>query len=171
MDDNPTQFPVERLQEVKASHERWVREALQGFDEEKQRSIETYANYVQEWMTRAALDRWEAWTSFLLGSGQPKLAKEDNDRLAALRGWLFNRVWPEHFPVLRASFGNFWQVLSDLHGVFVEGVDDHEGEWLYTAKRYNDARTDGDRKRAERQFDFQVDLVFDLTLELTRAAN
>lgn len=41
----------------------------------------------------------------------------------------------------------------------------------YTAKRYHHARTDADRTRAERQFDFQVDLVFDLTLELTRAAN
>ncbi|MDB5292195.1 MAG: hypothetical protein JWL69_3436 [Phycisphaerales bacterium] len=171
VDDNHNAFAVAKLQEIKAAHEHWVCEALQGFDAAKQRSIEIYANYIQEWGERAALDRWEGWTSYLLGSGQPQLAKEDTVRIAALQDWLFNRVWPDHFPSLRTAFENFRRVLSDLHQVFLDGVDDHDRDRLYTAKRYHRARTDEDRARAERMFSFQVDLVFDLTLELTRAAN
>src|SRR5579871_6459605 len=63
IDDQPNTYTVEYLKALKASHEQWVRESLQGFDPIKQREDEYYASLVDEWVTRADLDNWLAWTS------------------------------------------------------------------------------------------------------------
>lgn len=171
VDDNPAEYPVERLQQIKSEHERWVKESLEGFDADQQRALEVYASYVQEWTERADLAHWEGWTSYMLGSGQPRMHKEDDTRISGLREWLFNRVWPEQFEALRAAFENFRRVLADCHEVFREYAIE-KGDWLITDKIYKHVQPGSEaERRLFKEFEFHVDLVFDLTAELTRAAN
>ncbi len=171
IDDNEQEYTLARLQEIKATHERWVRESLAGFDPAKQRAVEVYASYVQEWIKRAALEHWEAWTTLMLGFGRPSMFKEDDKRIELLRDWLLTRVWPEYFPELRAAFENFRRVLCDLQEVFREHTTEG-GNRLFTREvDYEEEERDENSERLERQCEFHVDLVFDLTVELTRAAN
>ena len=171
VDDNPAEYPVERLQHIKNDHERWVRESLEGFDPDKQRAIEMYASYVQEWTERADLAHWESWSSYMLGSGQPRMHKEDDARISELRDWLFSRVWPDQFDGLHAAFENFRRVLADCQEVFREASVER-GDWLITDKIYKHVQPGSDdERRLLREFEFQVALISDLTVELTRAAN
>lgn len=171
VDDNEEEYPVERLHQIKDDHVQWVRERLEGFDAEKQRAIEVFATYVQEWTDRASLTTWEAWSSHMLGSGQPKMSVEDDQRLTALSDWLFTRIWPDEIASLRSAFENFRRVLSDLLRIFHDHSE-QQGEWFDTEKFYRRGQPGSEaEQRLSREFDFHVDLVFDLTVELTRAAN
>ncbi|MGH7243785.1 MAG: HNH endonuclease [Phycisphaerales bacterium] len=171
VDDNEAKYTVEALTEIKQKHEKTVSGALSKPDKAKQRSIELYADYLEHWENSAEIEHWGGWTSYMLGSGQPRMRREIAAQLEELRAWLFNRIWPDHFPEIRHAMENFLLVLSDLMREFNEHSEE-TGDLLSTRKFYRNAEpgTNAER-RALRQYEFHVALVQDLTLELTRAAN
>lgn len=174
VDDQPNTYSVQHLVEMKAAHEKWVRDSLQEFDAAKQHDDELYAEYIEEWVKRADLDNWLAWSSNVLGNGQPHMSTARDKEIEDLRTWLFSRIWPKRYSELEATFENFRRILQDFQETFhqhakKEGV---EGEILETEKFYQIDNWDPPRyKQLARQFDFHVALVQDLMLELTRAAN
>lgn len=174
VDDQPNTYTVQRLVEMKATHEKWVRESLQEFDAAKQYDDELYAAYVEEWVKRADLDNWLAWSSNVLGSGQPHMSTARDKEIEELRTWLFSRIWPKRYPKLEAAFENFRRVLQDFQETFHQHTIKvgMKGEALWTKKFYQIDDWDPPRyKQLARQFDFHVALVEDLMLELTRTAN
>lgn len=174
IDRQPETWPVERLKQIKSTHEKWVRESLTGFDERKQADDETYAGYIDEWSNRCHLDHWTEWISNLLSSGQPSLECEINSDLAGLPRWIMKRVWPGRYSGLEASLSNFGRVLHDLLSVFHEHAKKRypDDEELWTEKFYKTDEWNRERyDTLSRQYDYHVDLVQDLVLELTRAAN
>lgn len=154
---------------MKWEHEQWVRDSLQDYNDRKQRDAEVYATYIDEWAKRVELDEWTAWSSNFMSSGQPSIQSEKERSLAETARWTFGRVWPGRYPELEASFDNFCRVLNDLLQVFRSNMEER-GERLWTRKIYQNA-WGAERDRLHRQFEFHVDLVEDLMLELTRAAN
>jgi hypothetical protein len=171
VDDQRNTYTEELLKQIKEDHEHWVAESLEGFDKAKQRDFEVYAAYVDEWQKRADLDGWSEWASSLMSHGQPSLSAETDEQLEDLRKWLFNRIWPKRLLELESAFENFRRVLGDLQEKFREYADNHSGR-LWTRKFYQINRWDPELyERLSNQFDFHVDLVEDLTLELSRAGN
>jgi hypothetical protein len=176
VDDQLNTYTVKRLKEMKATHEEWVRETLEEYDPARQRDDEIYAAYVEEWARYIGIDNWCAWSSWVLGSGQPSLWVSQDRRLKELRAWLLSRFWPGRYRELEASFTNFRNVLGDFLEVFHKyAVDDlwpNCEKWI-TEKFYKDipgwAPPLYDQRL--RQYNFHVALVQDLMLELTRAAN
>jgi hypothetical protein len=170
IDDNPEKYSVEVLHLMKEQHEQWVENSLPDYDSQKQRDDEVYATYVDEWARRVNLDQWTDWTSYLTSSGQPSLYKHHYEPLVEATRWLFGRIWPGRYSELEAAFDNFNSVLSDLLMTFKSRMEER-GERLWTEKWYHRAVGMEHHDRLAREFDFHVDLVEDLTLELTRAAN
>jgi hypothetical protein len=196
VDDQPNTYTVQRLLEMKAAHEKWVRESLQEFDAAKQHDDELYAGYVEEWVRRADLDNWLAWTSGILYA-RPLMPITRDKELTGLRNWLFSRIWPKRYPELEAAFKNFLHVLQDFHDTFRAHATkriDTEALWidrLYQIDRCPELGPDytqgeapwlnrlhqideGDLSRVNRvrrELEFYTDLIQDLMLELTRAAN
>lgn len=163
-------YPIERLQEMKRAHETWVRDQL-GFDAVKQRDDELYASIVDEWERRAHLDTWLGWSSSILSHGQPRMRSELSEDLRELRRWLLNRIWPRRYEGLEEAFENFRRVLESFHNMFLERADERD-EQLITEKFYKIREWNEDRYyRLLALYEYHVDLVQDLILELTRAAN
>jgi len=173
IDAQELEYTVERLHQMKAGHESWVRKQLE-FDEAKQFDDEQYAGMIDTWERLAHVDEWQGWTSYVLGGGQPSIAAEVFQNLGELRTWLLNRVWPGRYPELESAFQNFRRVLSDFHEKFhsqAEAVGTNKEE-LMTRKFYQIPEWDPERyEKLSKRYDFHVDLVEDLMLELTRAAN
>jgi hypothetical protein len=149
-----------------------VAESLQEFDANEQRDKELYATYVEEFVQRADLDNWKNWSSGLFSSGYQHISKKRYEELTELRNWIFARVWPQRIPELEQAFTNFRGVLQDLQLTFDKYSKELNDDTLYTEKFYkirewNPALYNylGDK------YEFYVELVEDLTLELTRAAN
>ena len=171
VDDQVSAYSVERLHEMKDAHETWVRESLGGFDAGEQRDKELYASYVDEFVARSDLNGWRGWISGLFSAGHQHIEKQRFEALTDLRNWIFTRVWPHRMTELEDAFANFRLVLQDLQLVFGKHSEDFGGN-LGTKKFYQIERWDPPRyERLSSEYDFHTELVEDLALELTRAAN
>lgn len=171
IDDQPGEYTINVLHEMKDKHEAWVKETLD-YDEIKLRDEEVYSMYIDRWIELSKVYDWNAWTSFMLSSGQPHLYKDMAKSLDTLRKWLLNRVWPHRYPELEDSFDNFRAVLEDLYILFHYDLVDYDAELLYVRKFYKIDEWNQERySRLSREYRFHVYLIEDLVLELTRAGN
>jgi len=170
IDDQKNFYTIEKLKEMKRDHEEWVRNSL-NIDETRIKDELIYSTYIDEWVKMVDLDNWNAWTSWLLGSGQPTIGKQKLQMLEELKEWLFTRVMPHSFIELENSFENFRRILQDLINTFkLHSIE--RGEELETEKFYKIDRWDPElNSKLHKEYMFHVDLVQDLTVELTRAAN
>lgn len=171
IDDHPQTYTIEVLKNMKLEHEQWVNKSLDSFDSTKQRDEELCAMYVQEWIQLVELDQWQNWASLALKYGQPTLSKHMDEKLSQLGNWTISRVWPKHYLKLENIFRNFQMVLQDfLYILHLHSVE--SGNIYYTRKFYrNDNEWTDNYHELTRRYEFHVDLVQDLMLELTRAAN
>jgi len=171
VDDQFIEYSVETLEKMKKDHLEWVSKNLD-VNIEALRIDEQYASYIDKWMELCELNEWRAWTSFLLSSGQPSTRKDKIESLGILNEYILSRVWPGKYPALEKAFSDFRYVLNDFLKVFMKyaqevGKDTYTTEKIYKNGAYEEERH---RELLER-FEYQVDLVEDLVLELTRSAN
>lgn len=171
VDDQPLSYPRDRLLEIKRQHVEWVTATLLPADRERARDDEIYAEYVEEFVRRANLDDWNAWTSGIFSGGQPHIHRDDEQRLDRLSAWLFSRVWPGRYPRLERAFTNFRIVLRDFLNVFADHAET-AGDIRTTKKFYQIREWDPERyHRLANDYEEHVALVEDLFLEVTRAGN
>lgn len=170
VDDQPGEYTVEKLQEMKATHLDWVSENLD-VDVVKQRDDEVYAGYVDVWEQKAALDDWDSWSSMVMGGGQPHIPAEFVEQMYELNQYLFARIWPGRYPTLEAAMVDFSNVLNDFLSTFMKHSETRGG-MIWTEKFYRIDRFDEQLYESlYKQFEYHVGLVEDLMLELTRAGN
>lgn len=163
-------YSVEKLQQMKELHEEWVRHQL-GFDLPRQQDDERYAQIIDGWEKLCHVDEWLVWSSNVLSSGQPSIVKEIDEDLKEARRWLLTRVWPGRYADLEGAFENFRRVLEDFYNVFHKHFAE-SGGCLTTKKFYKIDEWDEERYNyLSCLYDYHVDLVQDLMLELTRSAN
>lgn len=169
IDDQPSTYSVQVLKEMKILHEKGVRESLQNFDPARQRDEELYATLIEDWMQYADIENWKAWTSYILSFGQPQLFVSSDEQLNNLAEWIFSRIWPNRYLELEAAFENFLLVLHDFLQVFHK----HSERWgdKYQTTKFYRSREDDFYNELIEVYNFHVELVEDLMLELTRAAN
>lgn len=172
VDDQTATYTVERLQSMKANHEEWVHSKLSEFDSKRQQEDELWAGYIVQWQTKCCLDEWLAETSHLF-SPIPEVRTEFLGQLDQLRNWLLSRVWPESRAPIRKALENFRMVLNDLLLEFRRRkAREEQGGFVVTEQFYKIREWDEVMYgRLLKQFEFHVDLIHDLTFELTRAAN
>ena len=164
-------YPIARLHEMKRQHEAWVRDQL-GFDAQKQADEEDWTQIIEGWEKLCHVDDWTSWSSSILSFGQPSLDKDIDADLERARPWLLKRIWPNRYENLRFAFENFRNVLQVFHNTFHEHADS-TSDGYRTRKFYKDLNEWNDKKyrQISRLYDHHVELVSDLMLELTRAAN
>ena len=172
IDDHESVYPVEKLLEIKQQHLDWVKANL-NIDIPKQKDDETYATYIEDFIKFSGLETWNIWTSHVLSGGQPQIIKEQYDNLYKLNEYMLSRIWPKRYANLEFGFTNFRQILNDFLRVLSEHIDKKGEDWYETKSFYREYRGGNSKEYDEgvRKFDYHVDLVQDLLLEMTRAAN
>lgn len=174
IDDQPNKYTVRVLIQMKQDHLDWVSKNLSP-DLNKQKDDEVYATYVDQ-LEELSFKNWETWTSYIFGNGQPQMSLETFNNLNELNKYIFSRIWPKRYDRLDFAFQNFRNVLNDFLSVFdkfKQKTGDDEYPWYTTEKFYKRLKEFNEEKYdiLSKKFDFHVDLVEDLGLELTRAAN
>lgn len=175
IDDQPFKFTVDVLHQMKAEHLEWVAKNLNP-DVDKQKDDEIYATYIDKWIELADINNWQGWTSFVFGSGEPRMSVKQFNNLKELNEYILSRVWPKRYEKIEFAFNNFRIVLTDFINVFSmykEDIGDKKDPWYNTEKFYKRLREWDEKKYNEllNKFEFHVDLVQDLACELTRTAN
>lgn len=121
--------------------------------------------------SRLDLDHWNYHIGGMLRTF-PEIRRSSNKRLHDTARWLQARVFPGDYEELQRVFRVLPRIIVDLLGVFGEhyGVllPDQDDPWLRTEQFYKLDRGNPD---AEMQYHDHINLVSDLALELTRAAN
>lgn len=174
IDDQPSQFTVERLREIKESHEKSVRSRLTRSEENEQQDAITYSGYVDHWEGLADLDNWRNLSWHAASSDTPALRRPWYDAQRELMIWTIGRIWPGRYPRLEGALLNYKAVVQDFLNVFDRHVetDQNDRDYLYTPKFYKITEWNPALYgKLARKFDAHVDLVCDLFFELTRAAN
>lgn len=173
VDDDPQTWTVDRLQAMKAEHEQRVGDLVTD-DQARAQEIELfYAETLAEWEDRFDIDGWNVWTAGLLFP-TPHIAEEALDALDEARLWLLSRDWPGALPRVESAFANFRAVADDLAMVCRTGLEHRvEGDdELRLVPQYKRQWVADDEYRAlSERFDWTVDLIHDLVVEVTRAAN
>lgn len=168
VDNDASAYPVESLLAYKAEHELWVRAQLT-ISLADQAILERYGEIIDEWAERALLDRWTVWSSEIANPVSPRMGSWVMEHLTDLGVWMLAIIWPDTLPELQRAFVNFHSVLIDFKTVFDEHADmmGENGAWL----RAIPARPHPRRDETLRDDRCHADLIVDLMLELTRAAN
>lgn len=65
VDDHPDEFPVERLQEMKAQHEAWVAQQLEMRDHAAEVAQEIYNGIIESAVENLDFRQWSTWSTFL----------------------------------------------------------------------------------------------------------
>ena len=173
IDDQPAQYTVERLREIKAIHEREVKATQTAADEVRQQDDIAYSGYIDEWQRRADLDNWRnvcSWVSTAI----PAVPKYWYDSQKDFLIWFIGRIWPRRYITLENALLNYKVVLQDFLNVFDKHIDyDVKDEgFLHTRRFYKIREWDEERyARLASEYDAHTCLVNDLFFELTRAAN
>jgi hypothetical protein len=176
IDDQPNTYTIEELHRIKSQHEAFVQSRLQSDLAKRQRSDETVAGYVDEWVDRCGIEEWNAWTSFLLG-GNPTITAERFEGLKNISAWLLSRIWPrDEFLELQKALNNFRRVVGGFVAVF-DRRSDRRGDGgdndryifnkFYNIREYDETLY----SKLLREYECEVALVEDYVHELTRAAN
>jgi hypothetical protein len=173
IDDQPNYFTVDKLRELKAAHEKWVREQLSGEEAGKLRDDELYAGYIQEFLDRIDIDHWTVHGSWIC-SDEPEIDAEHHQALTQIGSWLISRLWPHRYPDLEEAFVNFGYVLNDLLHTFNSHAEfTPDRDRLVTCRFYRsrDWLEQSEYDERVRQYEEHTALVQDLFFELTRALN
>lgn len=170
IDDQPNTYTIEKLVDFKKNHLEWVSENLT-IDKQKQKLELEYASFIDKWIELGQVNEWKIWTSNLLLSGQPSVRKRDYTKLKELQEYIFNRHWSGAIEEIEYSLKNFNNVLNDFFVVF-EKYRIIEEDWYNTERFYKLTYHEQDvYYRLLDEFNYHVDLIQDLILELTRSGN
>lgn len=175
IDDQPLEYTVEKLHQMKTQHLEWVTKNLSP-DTYKQEDDEVYAAYIDKWVQLADLVNWKSWSLGVLGGGQPQISVKQLENLKELNEYILSRVWSKRYEQIEFAFINFRIVINDFIKVFdlyKEKIRDDVEPYYNTEKFYKRLEEWDVEKynQLSTQYDFHVDLVQDLMCEMTRAAN
>ncbi|WP_157681803.1 hypothetical protein [Microbacterium pygmaeum] len=168
--DEGAAWPTDAVENLKATHERAVDEATSATDLAVRDLEELLVAQIANWEIKARLATWRAMTSHL-NNVYPQLRQDEADGLFELGAWLLERRWPDGYPRIVYAFENFRQVLTCLleligrsfeaKGQIFELPREHK-RIGWNASLYTELISD---------FNVKANVVWLLTMELTRAAN
>jgi hypothetical protein len=175
IDDPRAGYDVATIVEIKRVHEAAV-EGERSADQRRRDNLELrQAAIVDEWERRIGLDEWQMRYGEIFGDGHPRVRREHFDHLTATRLWMFSRVWPEPGSPLEQAFENFRFVAQDLQLVFERYPHEHLARQglVEVTRFYNDRgwAVRFDHHVLDDMYEWYANLLEDLALELTRAAN
>lgn len=171
IDDQPAKYTIELLKQYKLDHEEWVKSSLK-MDKSKQKGDEIYSTYIDKIIELTNMNDWKGWTSYIFEGGHGRMYKEQYKHCRMVIEYILSRVWPKRYPKLEESIFNFKSVMNDFLNVFDRYAEVVGNGDLWTKKFYHIDEWNPEKYESLHQrYRYHIELVQDLTCELTRAAN
>ncbi len=170
IDKNESDWPVERLHQVKSTHELWVTETLsETIDHVKLAQQAAVSSIVDAAVELCELDRWQTWTSHTLSPNQ-RWAKEKPDELFEFRQLVMAAIWPSGFEELQRAATTLAILLHRACEEFMEHSDlsgeHYRVDRFYRRPAYN-SNYDSDLE----EFEAWQERCYTLIKDATKAAN
>ncbi len=111
VDDRAGEFTEEKILEIKANYEEWVRTTLE-VDYNRLRHEVELCECVDVWENLFNLKDWNLWSSWLVYKGEPSMNKKTYDDLQKLNQYILGRMWPDGYEGVVLAFKNLRIVIS-----------------------------------------------------------
>ncbi|MBK3627000.1 HNH endonuclease [Streptomyces sp. MBT49] len=166
-------FTVDALRRMKVLHETEQRAGKTHAERRREETEIRVSAVIEVWATKAGLDDWDSFTG-KLNAPIPRLNASEIDALVMESEWLTTRKWPLGFPEMHRSFANYARNLSDMVSHIRRTMDRLDGrEDIYEVYREHKHRrmSEEEYSHSSQQFQFNTDVLYELSYELTKAAN
>ena len=170
IDSNETDWPVERLHQVKSEHELWVTETLsETIDHSRLAKQAIVASIVDSAVDLCDLDNWQDWTGFVL-SPDPRWDKNRPDRIFNFRQKIIAAIWPEEFDELKRASITLSYLLNRAAQTYLKHSD-LQGDTYFPHKFYKAIPSNPNYDRDLAAYEKWLDECYELIYQATKAAN
>ncbi|MFE1432396.1 HNH endonuclease [Streptomyces griseoaurantiacus] len=166
-------FTVESLRRMKVVHETEQRAGKTHAERRREETELRVLAVIEVWAKKADLENWDSFTGSL-NAPIPRLDASQIDALVMESEWLTTRKWPDGYPEIKKSFTNYALNLADTINHIRRTMDRIDGRQdIYEMYREHKHRlmSQEEYDRSSREFQFNTDVLYELSFELTKAAN
>nr|WP_157436533.1 hypothetical protein [Actinospica robiniae] len=169
--DGGSDFPVEMLVAMKATHEEAVDSTLGEAGKKRRELCERTAVSVAIWEKKLGLDDWHE-LSYSLNTPRPTIARDRFEQLQRLCEWLLAKRWDKGFPALVIAFENHRLAMADLSSMLSGSMKSWGEDSLMMHRETVNLEWDEDKyERLSRVEDVRAAIIFSLVVEATRSVN
>jgi hypothetical protein len=141
IDSNISDWPVERLHQVKSEHELWVSEKLdESTDHVKIAKQATIESIVNSAVTLCDFENWQSWTSWAIFA-DPRWNKKRPNMIFEFHQKVISTIWPDEFEELKRSAITLSLLLENAANRYLENAvleyDCYRPLKFYKALGYN----------------------------------
>ncbi len=120
IDDNPEDYPIEKLYMIKEKHELWVEQTYsESQDLRKTAQDVIYADLIDVAVEACQLDSWDKWASRALSTNM-NWDRDAHDRLFKFLNKIIGAVWPKTLPELECVLKKLTYEIYEAIQTFVE---------------------------------------------------
>jgi len=171
IDQDPEDYPIEKLHMIKAEHELWVQRSLSESTDSRKLSHQViYANLIDLTVEATRLSDWNSWTSQTLTT-HPCWPTDAPDRLFSFASKLVAALWPGGLEELERAIRTLSKVLNHAISVFLEHAE-LQNDILASIEFYHIPEWNPSRyKKLFQAYNRWVKECHALIYEATKAAN
>jgi hypothetical protein len=170
IDNNPDDWPLERLFQIKSEHELWVNETLsETVDQFKIAKQASVSNIIDTTVQMCRLEKWDIWTSYSL-STDPKWDYDFPSEIFEYRLKVMRAIWPEEFDELKRATTTLALTLNVAAQTFMEHSE-LQGETYYPHKFYKSGGWNDNFDQDLSRYEDWINNCHTTLRESTKAAN
>ncbi|EPL3702370.1 hypothetical protein NK491_000576 [Morganella morganii] len=170
VDSNEQDWPVEKLYNIKSSHELWVNETLSNtvdqFKIAKQVSITAIIDAAVKY---CGLEKWQGWTSFALAP-DPEWSADRPKEIFEFRQKVMAAIWPDEYAELKSATTTLSVKLHLAAQEFMIHSERH-GDILYPFKFYKTIPNNPNYDDEVNEYIKWIGSCHNKLIEATKAAN
>ena len=170
IDKNESDWPVEKLYQVKSKHELWVREALSSQQDLKSKAADLIvSSAVDRIVSMTRLEEWTEWTSFAFSPNTSWPEHLPDDIFRCLER-LISTIWPAEFEEVEVASQHFVRSLHTAAGKFMENSELLNGRWCLI-RFYKEGGWNSNYEADLQRFNHWQRECFETLRTATKAAN
>ena len=173
VDDHEDTYTVDKLREMKATHEAWVEAQLSPQQKSDLATKEKYASIIANIEQMLRFDKADGWLGWMASDEYPMIQKEFADMLFGFATWIARQFWPNSMPKIEISALNLTKAIDDYIHFFVQ----HSGhdmlpQFYCIPKFYQISEWDEDRyERLSKKWESVIKEARERAAEIARALN
>lgn len=170
IDSNVSDWPIERLHQIKSEHELWVSEKLdESTDYAKIAKQAIIESIVDSAVTLCDFENWQAWTSWVLSS-DPQWDKQRLDMILSFRQKILSTIWLNEFEELKRSATTLAVLLECAVSKYLEHAN-LESNRYYSFRFYKAIPYNPNYDRDLALYEAWLEECHSLIYQSTKAAN
>jgi len=176
IDNNPEDYPIEKLHLIKDQHELWIESTLSASKDIRKTAQDViYADLIDAAVEACQLDSWDKWASRALSTNM-NWDEDAHQRLFEFYNKIIGAVWPKTLPELECALKKLTHEIYEAIQTFVEHCESSKAkDNILVEERFYKSRgwieDDNEYRQLFNEYDAWQKKCKNHVIEATKAAN